>query len=65
MPPLGRRTLAWAIAWRTSSVPSPLKASAAGFSRIRTAGLEEPDTFVWLTPVTWLSRCATTVSANS
>ncbi len=63
--PFGPAALALTIAARTSSMPSPIEASATGLTRTRIAGCSAPLTVTSATPPTWEMRWAMTVSATS
>jgi hypothetical protein len=65
MAPSGPAALALATAVRTSSMLSPMEASATGLRRMRTAGCSAPLTLTSPTPSTCDRRCAITVSAAS
>jgi hypothetical protein len=54
-----------AIAMRTSSIDSPIDASAIGLTRMRMAGCSAPLTLTSATPSICESRCTITVSAAS
>ena len=68
--PVGRLTLAAAIACATWSIPIIRDASCCGSTSTRTANFCDPNTFTWATPVTidrrWASRfCAYRSSCGS
>src|SRR5947209_9813149 len=65
MVPVGRFTLPCAMAFCTSSMPTPRAASLRGLTRTRTAYFCEPKTLTWATPEMVDSRCASCVSAYS
>ena len=63
--PSGPAALLLAIAVRTSSMESPIEASAIGLTRTRIAGCSAPLTLTSATPSTCERRWAITVSAAS
>jgi hypothetical protein len=63
--PFGPAALELTIAARTSSMPSPMEASAKGSTRTRIAGCSAPLTVTSATPLTWEMRWAITLSATS
>src|SRR3990170_7239599 len=65
MVPVGILTLLWRTAFETSSMPTPLEASAPGSSCTLTAYFCAPKTCTWATPLIMDTLWAMSVSAYS